>query len=140
MEFPVSSLRPTQARLVIGATGQPSIVVSFAQFALASPDEEESEALHFDTEPRADFVDLPTTDLNILRNRAFEFPENPADGYIDASVYFANTHCPVDITKLVFGNLENGEISMTMVTKWIMTLEGTGFDDFDLTFTVQIRS
>lgn len=138
-KFPVSRIRPLQAKLDVGASGEPSLEVSFAPFTLTTSGNEGSEFLDFDSSLHADFINLPTTELSRLQNKTFDFPVNPEDGYIDASFYFANVHNPVDITKLVFGNFCNGKVKLTMVTNWIMTYESTGFEDFDLTFSVSLR-
>jgi hypothetical protein len=138
-QFPVSSIRPLEAKLTAaGPFGKSSIEVGFAVFSLKPAEGDGSELLDFNTILRADFIDLPTTELSLLQNRTFEFPINPQDGYIDASIYFANVHNPVDVSKLAFGHLSDGRIRLTMVTKWIMTYEGTGFEDFDLTFSVPL--
>lgn len=44
-----------------------------------------SKLLDFNSSLRADFINLPTTELSRLQNKTFDFPVNPADGYIDAS-------------------------------------------------------
>jgi hypothetical protein len=40
-----------------------------------------------------------------LSGKSFAFPVNPADGYVDGSVYFAELHHYVDLISLRFGNL-----------------------------------
>ncbi|MEO3414462.1 hypothetical protein AAFO92_07395 [Roseovarius sp. CAU 1744] len=137
-KFPVSKIRPLQAKLALGASGKPSIEVSFAPFTLTTSEKEGSELLDFNTTLQADFINLPTTELSRLQNKTFDFPANPKDGYIDASFYFSNVHNPVDITKFVFGDFCDGKVPLTMVTKWVMTYENTGFEDFDLTFSVSL--
>ncbi len=137
-KFPVSSIHPTQAKLGVGGFGKPSIEVWFTPFTLAASEDEGAEILDFDGTLRADFIALPTTDLVLLQNKSFDFPINPKDGYIDASIYFSHVHNPVDITKLEFGNLTDGKVPLTITSKWIMTYEGTGFEDFDLTFSVSL--
>jgi len=136
--FPFSSIFPLQAKLTAGTMGKPSIEVIFAPFTITTSVDEGSELLDFDTALRADFIDLPVTELSSLQNRTFDFPVNPEDGYIDASVFFSGAHNPVDITRLAFGNLIDGKVPLTIVSKWIMTYERTGFEDFDLTFSVPL--
>lgn len=138
VKFPVSSIRPVEAKLTVGTADAPSIEVSFAPFTLSTSEKEGSELLDFNTTLRADFIDLPTTELTSLQNRTFDFPTNPEVGYIDASIYFSHVHNPVDITKLVFGIFADEEVSLTIVSRWIMTYEGTDFEDFDLTFSVPL--
>lgn len=54
------------------------------------------------TEVRLDFIELPGEDLAALAGRGFEFPANPAAGYVDGSIYLEGTHNAVDVTRIEF--------------------------------------
>jgi hypothetical protein len=53
-----------------------------------------------ETEIVCDFIDLPGSDLTALSGHSFDFPVNPVDGYIDASVYLGGAHNPIDLTRI----------------------------------------
>ncbi|KRU22520.1 hypothetical protein [Psychrobacter piscatorii] len=67
-----------------------------------------------DTSLILDFISVDINDLKQLENRAFDFPIYPEKNYIDASVYILWTHHPVSVSKLTFGKVENGYISVTI--------------------------
>ncbi|MFF5259047.1 hypothetical protein ACFY4C_08875 [Actinomadura viridis] len=67
-----------------------------------------------ETEISLDSISLPATDPAALSGRAFTFPVNPEDGYIDGSVYLVATHCPVDVTRIEFGEWEGGRLRATL--------------------------
>lgn len=58
-----------------------------------------------DTSIRLDDIALPDT-VEALEQQAFSFPVNPADGYIDGTVYIQSRHNPVDVTHISFGRRE----------------------------------
>ena len=130
--FPTSELQPLQACLFTGGFGDICLEVEFSPFDLMLTNSEGSTSLRFDTALRADGIELPSLDPNVLAGQVFEFPVNPEQGFIDASVYFANVHNPVDITRLVFG-----ERTVSITSRWLMSFEGTGYDDFDFEFSVK---
>ena len=137
-EFPISKLQPLKATLFEGALGEPFIEVFFAQFSIPDPTGEGDELLEFNTSLRADFIKLPTIEPSELQNQSFDFPTNPEDGYIDASVYFAHVHNPVDITRIEFGKLKDGQLLLEITSRWVLSFEGPDFDDFDYTFSVPL--
>ena len=51
----------------------------------------------------ASFGEAPARTIHELSGASLKFPVNPAEGYIDGSIYLANVHNPVDITALKFG-------------------------------------
>lgn len=59
-------------------------------------------------------LDLIEIELNKswreIENRAYEFPINPVDGYIDGSILLDDMHCPADVTKIEFGKIEESKI------------------------------
>lgn len=138
-EFPVANLKPCFATLFLGSLSKPCIEVHFEPFAVQDPFEGEIFSDDFDEPLRADFIELPTVNAGELLGQVFDFPLNPAEGYIDASVYFRNRHNPVDISRLEFGRGDAGEHTMTVTSRWLMTLEGSASNDFDYTFTVPIQ-
>jgi hypothetical protein len=136
--FPVSSIQPERARISKGPLSGYALEVDFSPLFVCA-EGADADPLEFKTSLRADFIDLPTVELAELQNRTFDFPCNPEEGYIDASVYFMDVHNPVDITSLRFGELTDGALVLTVVSRWILSFEGTGFEDFDLTFSVPLR-
>lgn len=73
-----------------------------------------------------------------LQGKVFDFPVNPDDGYVDGSIYFAGAHNPVDITRIEFGQIIDGQVLLTINSSWVLSFEATGFDDFDFTFSVPV--
>lgn len=138
-EFPVSSLKPRFASLFTGNLNKPAIEIHFEPFTVQYQFEGETISDDFDQPLRADFVDLPTTNLAELLGQVFEFPINPDDGCIDASLYFRHAHNPIDISQLEFGKDAGGEFTMTVASRWLMTFEGTAPNDFDYRFTVRLN-
>ncbi|MBW8309394.1 MAG: hypothetical protein K0M45_07165 [Candidatus Paracaedibacteraceae bacterium] len=57
------------------------------------------------TSIKLDFINLKGLPFKELSNKAFPFPINPEDGYIDGSVYLESTHNPIDVTLISFGIL-----------------------------------
>ncbi|WP_233486618.1 hypothetical protein [Shimia marina] len=138
MKFPVSKIEPVQAKLEMGALDKPALEVSFKRFEIPMQNSAGAHALLFDAPLSANFISLPCVDLGVLQTQSFGYPVNPAEGYIDASVYFEDVHNPVDITNLEFGPLVDGRLKLTVVSRWLMSYEGTAFDDFDLVFSVSL--
>lgn len=66
------------------------------------------------TEISLDHIRMPATDLEALSERVLTFPVNPERGYIDGSIYLVATHCPVDVTRIVFGPAAPGHITATL--------------------------
>ncbi len=93
--------------------------------------------LIFDGAVRAESVPLDC-DADGLSGTRHIFPLNPAPGYIDASVYFTDTHNPVDISELAFTTSGQGELLATVTSRWVMEYEATGFSDFDYRFTLPV--
>jgi hypothetical protein len=57
------------------------------------------------TEVRLDLIRIGLVDWRDLPSRAFTFPVNPVEGYVDGSIYFDSAHQYVDLTRLQFGRL-----------------------------------
>ncbi|MFI6517922.1 hypothetical protein ACIBF1_20365 [Spirillospora sp. NPDC050679] len=84
------------------------------------------------TEISLDHVQLPATGLEALSRRAFTFPVNPEDGYIDGSIYLVATHCPVDVTRIEFGPATPDHIPATLHARFDFSAAG-GIDIYDRT-------
>lgn len=67
-----------------------------------------------DTSFVLDFIDFKVKDLRELENKIFDFPFHPEAGYIDASVYMLWTHHPLAVSKITFGKIDNGYISVSI--------------------------
>jgi hypothetical protein len=113
--FPVERFCPLQARLS-GSVGDASLVLSFARFEL--DDQEIETSLHLDG------ISLPTHHWAHLVGREFLFPSNPADGYVDGSVYMGSAHHPVDVTSICFGVSADGHPEVTIVGLLVVEFEG----------------
>ena len=90
------------------------------------------------TQIRLDFIEVPAEDLSGLANRAFQFPINPADGYIDGSIYLCGSHNPVDVTAIEFGPAGVHSISATFVATFDFQFELRDVRNFDLTFAADL--
>jgi len=137
--FPEIKLKPLFATIFQGALNKSSMEIHFAPFTVEEQFEDETFSHDFHEPIRADFIQFPSVNVLELQGKAFNFPLNPEEGYIDASVYFMNRHNPVDITKIAFDTLSQNHVSMTINTRWLMSLEGTATNDFNYNFTVPIR-
>lgn len=76
-----------------------------------------------------EFIDLPGDDLAALANRTFDFPVNPHDGYIDASIYLGGGHNPVDITRMEFGAARSQDIDVVLHAAFDFTQEGVEIEN-----------
>ena len=90
------------------------------------------------TQIRLDFIEVPAEDLSGLANRAFQFPVNPAAGYIDGSIYLCGSHNPVDVTAIEFGPAGVHSISATFVATFDFQFELRDVRNFDLTFAADL--
>lgn len=61
-----------------------------------------------------DFIDFKVKDLQEIEHQTFSFSVYPQTGYIDASVYILWTHHPVSVSKITFGKLDDGFISVSI--------------------------
>lgn len=83
-----------------------------------------------ETEIVLDFIGLPVDELTGLSRRTFEFPTYPEDGYIDGSIYLIAAHCPVEVTRIDFGDPTADQITATVHTRF----------DFESAGGIDIRS
>jgi hypothetical protein len=63
------------------------------------------------TEVRLDLIRIGLVDWRDLQGRAFTFPVNPVEGYVDGSIYFDSTHQYADLTRLQFGRLTENTLA-----------------------------
>ena len=112
--FPSDLIKPASATLS-GEVGNGSVNISLEPFTIG---DETIEA-----EIVADLVNLPTHDFSSLAKTVHEFPVNPEDGYIEASVYIEHAHHPVDINKLTFGEVNGETIQVTADANFVFSLE-----------------
>ena len=139
IDFPKANLKPQYAKLNLNGSGNLSFEIIFESFSLPDPTDAIGENLEFNGALRADFAQLLANDLGEVQNRIIDFPKNPEDGFVDASLYFARVHNPVDITRIEFGSLTDREIMLTITSNWVMSFERTGFEDFDYDFSVMLK-
>jgi hypothetical protein len=65
--------------------------------------------------------------LPAYTGKTVTFPVNPAEGYIDGSVYLRGAHNPVDITTIRFIKLENKTLVAELTMDFVFEFEGIGF-------------
>jgi hypothetical protein len=71
----------------------------------------------------ASFGEFRARTLQELSGRWLRFPINPAEGYIDGSIYLANVHNPVDVTALRFGPVSNGSVHVDVEAEFLFEFE-----------------
>jgi hypothetical protein len=72
------------------------------------------------TELALEFIALPDAPFRGYRSlvgEVVEYPLNPEDGYIDASVYLLDDHHPVDVSHLAFTGFARGALAVTVVAR-----------------------
>ena|SRR5688572_11293225 len=112
---PLSQLRPTAAFLS-GVPSDASLTIGLAAFI--------HEGTLIDTSIRLDHFALPSLFLADLVGKAFSFPVNPVDGYVDGSLYLSGAHHPVDVTYMTFHRSRAG--GATVVLKGVIDFEFEG--------------
>ena len=131
-EFPIERIQPIEGFLskTTMCEDTSALTIHFVPFTLGEQE--------FDEIMGADGLILPSTDLSILQNTTLEFPINPVSGYIDAWVSFDSVYNPVDVSKIEFGAFLNGSITAKITSRWIMSFEDTGYQDFDYQFSIPL--
>jgi hypothetical protein len=119
--FPIDLLVPLPGTMS-DRTGDIRIAIPIQPFQL----EVEDQLISIDTSLRLDFIDLPSTDFVELSGKTFHFPKNPADGFIDASIYIYHSHHPVDINTITFGSISLAGIAVEMDVDLCFDVEGLG--------------
>lgn len=128
--FPVAKLQPLDATLS-GEPDEAELQIPLVPFEL--------DDLSVETEIVCDCIELPTLDLAALSQQSFDFPTNPDDGCIDASVYIEHAHHPVDITSIAFGPFENGKLHAQLDLTILFSHEGLrDFEDVQCTLPISI--
>jgi hypothetical protein len=150
LSFPSQLIKPTPGEIVFFSRDAPapragtwSIAVPIEPF---SADDEYSLEWRagaegpyvVSTQIKLDFIEVPAEDLSGLANRAFQFPVNPADGYIDGSIYLCGSHNPVDVTAIEFGPASVNSIRATLVATFDFEFELRDVPNFDLTFSADL--
>jgi hypothetical protein len=82
---------------------------------------------NYQTSVQLDWIKLNIRSLQDLENKTFTFPINPADGYIDGSIYLFDVHNMIDTTSITFGKFNNQKIPIKTVLRIDFELEGTGY-------------
>lgn len=131
--FPIQKIVFTKAKLQ-GVDGNVSIEIGVVPFELSLDGYSEN----VDTCIRLDSVRIPVNPVE-LEGKQFTFPVNPMPGYIDGSIYFFAAHNPVDITKIVFGEIQFEKLPITLETNWILEYERTGFKNVSKTVVTSIE-
>ena len=127
--FPIKALKPRHA-ILAGEQGCASITILMEPFLL--------DAEIVDTSIRLDGIELPSVHLKEIAGKSFSFPVNPAEGYIDGSIYLEGVHHPVDVVALNFPLSRDGGLSVTV--KGIYKFRYHGLHDLpDTPFTFGIR-
>ncbi len=78
--------------------------------------------------------------MSELAHRAFTFPVNPEEGYIDGSIYLRHVHTPADVTRIAFGSYDGGTLEATLTMRIGFEFEGTGFADTDVVLTALLAA
>jgi hypothetical protein len=95
------------------------------------------------TDLRLEFIQLP--DQRFLGYRALvgqtlEFPTNPEEGYIDATIYVCDAHNMIDVPELSFTALRRGLLEVSITLAIDLETEQTGYANSDmLSVEVQLR-
>lgn len=113
--FSHKDLKPRHA-ILSGAPGDATITILLRPFL------REGEIV--DTSIRLEGIDLPSNLLRDLAGKAFEFPVNPDDGYIDGSIYLESAHHPVDVTSLNFSASRDGQLTLVVKGAYVFDFEG----------------
>ncbi len=71
--------------------------------------------------------DQPFRGYRALVGRTLEFPPNPEEGYIDASIYLCNAHNMLDVSELSFTAFKRGLLEVTLTLGFDLETEGTGY-------------
>jgi len=127
-EFPIDILIPAEGSISVESNVL-SLEVPLATFELFGE--------QIDTSLFLDGITLPASDISVLVGSTFDFPTNPDDGYIDASVYIAHAHHPIDVVQISIAERRDGLVRMELKMKILFEFEGLhDFQNTDLTLSV----
>ena len=139
--FPIDKLVPLKANLFEShLKTQPNLEIHFETFTVDEEFEGNVISHPFDAPICAELFHLPSANVRDLQGQIFDFPLNPNEGFIDASIYFRGAHNPIDISRIEFGVLSQNHVPMRVTSRWIMTFEGAASNDFDFNFTVSVQT
>lgn len=113
-EFPSKLLRPKSGTLYLSGES-PSIGIELEAFTI--DDEEVDQSIDFQLE-------ISASGLPDLVGRTFEFPSNPEDGYVEGSIYIWNSHNPIDLHSVAFGQQNEAAITATLDMTFVFEFEG----------------
>lgn len=116
--FPIEAVRFEPGTFNFDPTGAEMIIPVHGTFPVFEPRAEEVR-----TKIVATFDPLPVHTIQDFSGASLEFPVNPDEGYIDASIYLANVHNPVDITALRFGPVTDCAIQVWVEAKFLFEFE-----------------
>jgi hypothetical protein len=77
-----------------------------------------------ETSVRLDLIDFGVTDWRLLSDKSFAFPVNPAEGYVDGSMYLGHAHNPADVTRIAFGRFADSSVEVVFDIAFDFTYEG----------------
>ncbi len=123
-KFPLHRISPKSGTL-FGLDGDVSLEISLSPFELSAGDYSE----RVETSIRLDGIDIPSVPT-ALEGKIFDFPVNPEQGYIDASIYFFAAHHPVDVTSIIFGEIKDRRLPVKLRTTWLLEFENSDFQNF----------
>jgi hypothetical protein len=109
------------------------------------------EIVHFDGKKKRlktslsfEFIQLPDPTFRGYRalvGRTLEFPTNPEEGYIDASMYLCDAHNTIDVAELSFLGMKRGLLEVRITMAIDFESEGTGYANTDaLAVEVALRA
>lgn len=76
------------------------------------------------TSVQLNFINFGVKDWRDLPGKEFTFPKNPTEGYIDGSLYLADTHNPADTTRIRLGALKGKTLPAEVDIEFDFTYEG----------------
>ena len=132
-EFPKDKIKPIRGKLS-GANGDVSLEVELEPFEISI----EGYSENVDSSIRLDGINIPLKPAE-MEGRAYDFPANPEDGYIDGSIYLYAAHNPVDVTQIKFGSIKENKLPVKLITNWVLEFENTGFKNFETEIETNIE-
>lgn len=109
-----------------------SINIDLAEFTI--------EEQQIQTSISLNFIRINIYNLTELQNKIFQFPINPADGFIDGSIYLFDVHNPIDVYKIEFGKIETNTIEATIYFNIDFEYENTEFKNLkDVSLKMTIK-
>ena len=133
MRFPVEDLKITEIRHKQSAFGL-DLELALAPFHLNLEDDAPVE-----TRVSLDGITLPSSDPAALAGQGWDVPVNPAEGYVDGSVYIEHAHHPVDLHHIAVGTRTGDHVPVTLSMRMVFSFEGLGdYEDADWQVTIDL--